>query len=400
MRAIKIKIRRSFSLRQLSCFVLLAVLYSLFVTATFLSNPAGPVVEALLIATAVAAVVVALLHLNVLPRLANVLIPFVLLVLVYLIRAFPEFSQLSIKHTMQVCCVCAVFIGGVATNEIMRNGPVTKILVAVLAMALLCGVWFPELALLRKNSLGTLTLFGLLSVAYSVLPRKQHLALLLILIIAAMASASFFINGQRTLCATIATAPIVFWGLSRVRKIRGAWAIVFLAACVALVAGTAIYTRETDFTDSLEATMVKHTSRTMNSGRQIIWPAMLEMIEKSPIVGHGSDTLPQEITGLDLSAHNQYLQLILQVGLLGFLPFWAIFCGITLELSKSSSSQVCLLAFALTCLLLTLFINSFEVMLLQNNLVVAYATWFLLGCFTGEAITGSAPEILEGGQDE
>ncbi len=70
--------------------------------------------------------------------------------------------------------------------------------------------------------------------------------------------------------------------------------------------------------------MIKHTGKSIHSGRDTIWSLLLDFISQKPLLGYGSSTLPSDFFETTLSAHNLYLQITLQVGLVG-LTIFAIF---------------------------------------------------------------------------
>ncbi len=94
---------------------------------------------------------------------------------------------------------------------------------------------------------------------------------------------------------------------------------------------------------------------TITSGRNLIWPYVIEKIQEAPLIGHGRDAMRR--TGMTETlrtflgrgeavshAHNAYLDLMLESGLIGFLIIMAFFCFIVFHAAKlfrMRNSPVC-----------------------------------------------------------
>ena len=62
--------------------------------------------------------------------------------------------------------------------------------------------------------------------------------------------------------------------------------------------------------------------KSLYSGRESLWIEIWDKIKQAPILGYGISKTSINITTLQLSTHNQYLQTLLEVGLVGLLIFW------------------------------------------------------------------------------
>ncbi len=113
------------------------------------------------------------------------------------------------------------------------------------------------------------------------------------------------------------------------------------------------------------------------SGRQITWEYLIEAIENNILIGYGLDMAPETITGLHLSSHNWYIQILLQVGLIGYLLIINILHIIwsVLNIKKESFTSLSVSAFMIGMLVW----QCFEVVLTQNNIYIGISIWFVLG---------------------
>jgi O-antigen ligase len=118
------------------------------------------------------------------------------------------------------------------------------------------------------------------------------------------------------------------------------------------------------------------TGRRATSGRDYLWPHILSAADDNRIFGLGAGTLPSQVVGTRLSSHNYFLQVYLQVGLLGLtsvilflLAIWWLFVG-----HKSDVGR-----FGAALFIMFVVHNSTEVLLLQNNAGVALPAWCAIG---------------------
>lgn len=121
--------------------------------------------------------------------------------------------------------------------------------------------------------------------------------------------------------------------------------------------------------------VLDNTGKTLLSGRQIIWSKIIDLIKFSPILGYGSGARMSDY-GFQLSSHNTYLQIVLQVGFVGLIMFllfiariWKYFyIGRGIPLVRLSG------AFMIGGVVHQVF----EVAFLQNNLSIGILLWLII----------------------
>ncbi len=136
---------------------------------------------------------------------------------------------------------------------------------------------------------------------------------------------------------------------------------------------------------NLNSIVRDYTGVNLFSGRNIIWPAYLYLISLKPFLGYGFGEdvanmmvmlgLPQDVLGL--SAHNLYLMVATQTGILGLSGLIIFFGVIWAKLYKNRETKIG----SLVCVMFLtgLFNEIFEVTLIQTNLDVVAYFWFLVG---------------------
>lgn len=171
------------------------------------------------------------------------------------------------------------------------------------------------------------------------------------------------------------------------------WAFLILACLVILTVFFHPYARER-VNQSLELS-------TAFSGRDVLWKIGLDRFMEKPLIGHGigsfseivtskqRDTLPDKDVG---DWHNQYLQLIVESGIVGLIAFlWVIFemvRGFMISIRNSQDSNaVHLSQSGLALLAGVLIIGFFDVFL--SSPVGNVCFW----CLTGVAVGGIDPDL-------
>jgi O-antigen ligase len=102
-----------------------------------------------------------------------------------------------------------------------------------------------------------------------------------------------------------------------------------LSVIVAMVVTTAVYVPETTWT-RLSTTKEEITSGTLNE-RTTIWKAGLELFPRYPVGGVGAGAFPTAVKpflGSKKSAHNTYLSVLIEQGVIGFALFSLMFLSI------------------------------------------------------------------------
>jgi hypothetical protein len=114
--------------------------------------------------------------------------------------------------------------------------------------------------------------------------------------------------------------------------------------------------------------------KSIRSGRQNIWPAVIEMSGKSPVWGHGLGALPGRYLAAPYtgrSAHNGFLQIYYQLGLVGVALYALVWCLLFIRAIGTSDILARSAAVAVLCAACVL--ETFEVVFVQNLLGIGIA---------------------------
>jgi O-antigen ligase len=113
-----------------------------------------------------------------------------------------------------------------------------------------------------------------------------------------------------------------------------------------------------------------------NSGRDMLWPYILYAAEESPLFGLGAGMLPRDLLSTRLSAHSYYLQVYLQMGLCGLVLLAGLLLALWWTISRCTSTVG---RFGAAIFIMFVVHNSTEVLMFQNNALVAVPAWSAIG---------------------
>lgn len=178
------------------------------------------------------------------------------------------------------------------------------------------------------------------------------------------------------IAAIVSLAVYVAWPFLSRNKFR--YYMLFLLVIVAAVGGTAVYVLAIDsaWGVQLNELLIQLTGRRLFSGRNLFWGDLLNAIQASPLTGHGAGALAENFTAYSWSSHNLYLQVMLQVGLVGLVALF-LFFGVVWQLLWAGRRQhtVRLTAAFLVGIMLR---EVFEVSMIQNNLQTGVFAWLIV----------------------
>ncbi len=161
---------------------------------------------------------------------------------------------------------------------------------------------------------------------------------------------AIFLNATRT-ASIVAMFGITYWLFTHRKaslKIKAMLLTFFVSSIIGVLAFAPVTSVDRIFSSSKSI-----SSGTLN-GRTVIWSASFQQWEKSPIVGAGIGSIEQMLSGSHVeynSAHNTYIQILIELGIIGLLLYLLILLSIGYYLQKTSANDK---AFLTSLLLLAL----------------------------------------------
>lgn len=305
--------------------------------------------------------------------------PFVALALCYAVSLAGRPSFPGLKHLLAALSIALFFCFYIQNGWAIRRNPV------FLFGAILAGIAFiiPSLAgVNEKNFDGGMAFYGLSLALFLILGNKStssNRGRAMVFTFGVAASLYAVWIDFRMLATYGALLIFLYAGLSWKPELTKFYRAL-LAALGAMIGAIVFFyanIENSPYLSDVNEFFIRTTDRSALSGRQILWPAIINAVSDHPWFGLGAGVLPSDIINTEFSAHNYYLQVMLQVGLFGLLlAISCIYCIWKALLAPTQKSAS--LIFAISILIIFILHNASEVLMFQNALRVSIPAWILL----------------------
>lgn len=305
------------------------------------------------------------------------------LFIVYLLSSVAHNSLQAWKHTFQIIFCLAVFrFFFINSAELIRSRAFWISLVAALVLGIAASA--TPLTPAKNVASGYLS-YVALTIGFLLALRLNRRRHLIVLTSFAVVAAIGFALDHRTMSGLGLFGALCYLALCLPNRRTVSVSILGGVAFVIIVI-IAIFTQPEFqiYLRNIDQWFRIHTGRPALSGREFLWPILMKSLSYSPVFGLGAGMVPGGVFNTNLSAHNLYLQVALQTGILGTV----ILSGILLALwhlsrPTGNASSITSERVAVSMLAVIMIHNCFEVVLLQNALVVGTSAWMLLGLSLG-----------------
>lgn len=218
--------------------------------------------------------------------------------------------------------------------------------------------------------------WSLIAVAYNMERKRKFLSLLSFTIGALLILAS---GSRSSLLGFMIGALILFMPFSilRMRLVKASAFILMLLLPFVIFYFIVIYDLSSYAGDVREL-----TGKNLESGRGLIWSYIINSLIDNMWLGFGSGTTLSDVSYFNLSAHNLFLQILFQGGIVGLLLCALFFISVFIMVYEIR--DVYYFKLALAAFFAMFFVQNFEVMALQNNITIFFVFWALLGIGYGK----------------
>lgn len=188
-----------------------------------------------------------------------------------------------------------------------------------------------------------------------------------------------FANSRSALLALFAflICVVVFRFAGRKESTKKTASILFFVVLAGALAFTIAYPSllGTELGTQLELMSREYLNKNFFSGREEVWKMVLNAVEGNELLGLGLSMTPSDIYNTTFSAHNLYLQTLLQSGIIGLFLVLALLYLAYRRLSMENSWSSCIGAAMIVALLVH---ECFEVVLTQNNFIYGLMYWAVI----------------------
>ncbi|WP_188454995.1 O-antigen ligase family protein [Virgibacillus oceani] len=116
--------------------------------------------------------------------------------------------------------------------------------------------------------------------------------------------------------------------------------------------------------------------KNLYSGRGELWAKVIHKAVEHPIMGSGTGISARNVTDMNLTAHNQYIQLFLEIGIIGLIMF--IVFVFTIWRALIANSRQFAANWSICFLIGFLIYENFELTMFQNNYSIAMLQWVII----------------------
>lgn len=188
-----------------------------------------------------------------------------------------------------------------------------------------------------------------------------------------------YISGSRTSLLALIVGVFILFSPNNI--VKSDFYKYGLAFGLFLISFMAVYFTMYFDLSTYNQVVVENTGKNLQSGRHLIWPAIIDAVSNKPWLGFGSGTNLSDIFDRTYSAHNAYLQTLMQNGFIGLFLMVLVLFKIYLIIYKIKSSVYFKVSLAMFSALIM--INNFEIAMFQNNLALSYPVWAVIGLSLG-----------------
>ncbi|WP_269791603.1 O-antigen ligase family protein [Stenotrophomonas sp. Iso1] len=313
--------------------------------------------------------------------------PLIALCLCYTASLAVHPSFTALKHSLAVLSITLFFFFYVQNGSTIRRNPIFLIGATMASIAFL----MPSLlGLNMKNFDGGMAFYGMCVIVFLFMgnrPPNSSIAITIAIAFGAATSIYGYLIDFRMLITYGMLLALCYLLLSWRPGLTRLYRSSFLLLITTIGATMFFYMNIENslYLTEINDFFIRTTDRPALSGRQILWPAIASAISENPWIGLGAGTLPSDIIDTDFSAHNYYLQVTLQVGLIGLTLALTCVYRIWRELFKAKRKASSLI-FAIATLIIFVLHNASEVIMFQNALRVAIPAWIIFFIATSSSI--------------
>ena len=256
-----------------------------------------------------------------------------------------------------------------------------------------------------KNGLAAAACSGIVLAATMLLYWRNFISFLGAGALGGISCIALLASGGRASILFLAIALFAYacWPLYRWSRIGPTLLIIGMIVLLAAIPILYVNLDQFSWFQYFDGEFAKLTHSTF-SGRETLWPEVIQGISDHPIVGNGTSAswrFVRKEYGIvqELSAHNLYLAVLYQSGLIGLIGISWLFASFLYTYWKMPDSRWARIGFAI--FMAALFREVWEVSLTQNTLQIGLGVWVLatLGISLG-SMHDSAEEEHEDAEDE
>lgn len=351
---------------------------SLYITVALLNIPVVPVVAKYLFILLIATILALILNKRFITyKDFKLFLPYLLFSVVYLINisgtwdtaglmtVFNQFAYMMVIYTVYSIAWTKFQIKSLSSLYYISL-PILILLIFILP------------GHLNTNTIGSFAFFLAFFPLLYLVGYSKNLKKSSILLIFGLTTIAIFATDTRSvlLSAAFGLVTFVFWKFITKNKLFYYLYFLLMVAYNYFVIVVYPNLYKWEHFHTLNEWSIRLTDKPIMTGRNTIWAQLVDLISLKPWLGYGSSVVPEDFLSTSLSAHNLYLQIGLQTGLIGIILLFLFFFVIWRSLWKNKSDPRVKLAAAF---FISIIIHqSFEVTLTHNQFSIGLLQWLII----------------------
>lgn len=301
-------------------------------------------------------------------------IPYLIFNVIYLINFSSNLQLIVFQIIFGLICIIALNISWEKKNIIIFSR------VCLIFYPIILYFVFSENTVLNTNKLGAYAfMLSFFPILYIVNYTKKFKVVKLILIIVLTLFIILF-TGTRSILLSIffMILTLILWKtLSKNKTIYNLFFVFIIVFCILF---TIVYPQLDTLIPNFHYynnIIIEYTGKSLFSGRNELWKIIINLVKAKPFLGYGSGTLISDFLFTNLSAHNLYLQIGLQVGLIGISALIVCLFNIWKAFWNNRYNKKVIIV---ACYFVGFIIYQLsEISLTQNNFTFSVLHWLIIG---------------------
>lgn len=277
-------------------------------------------------------------------------------------------SSRGVVHTISLISVGVAFLTFAIYGRAMLAYPLTRWLIAGIALLGMAALYLEDGA---KNAAGGTVIYLVALIMVAFLRKRGGLAAL------TFAAIGVVVAFELDFRAMIGySALFLFFYAAAGRRSYRVVGIASVSAILGAVMWFFLNIKTSPLAIDISRRIAGLTGRRSESGRDELWPHVLQAAQDSPWFGLGAGTLPRDLLATSFSSHNYYIQLFIQVGFIGLavLILFLITVWNRLYTARTPAAR-----FGSALFLMFIVHNGTEVIMFQNLISAAVPAWCAIG---------------------
>ena len=264
----------------------------------------------------------------------NIYYPYMIFIAIYFINLI-NYSTISAVNNIIFYIFYSIFL--FASSNLKWKVSHIKFfsVISYIVLPILFIYAISEVEIVNPNTIGIVSFILLFFPVLKIIAQESKLKKVMLILLFLFVSLIIILSGTRSVILSIIFMAITYFSWSLIIKNKTLFKTYFVLILLFIFSYTIIYPKLDKLLTNFQyyqELVIRYTGKDLYSGREEIWSILIDAIFESPFLGYGSGALASQFLYIDATSHNLYIEIALQVGLLGLIFFviylykiWSLF---------------------------------------------------------------------------